>query len=73
MQNAATGLENHLALGLAAPWRRTLLPALAQRGLLCGQLWEWERWVEPQLAKAPFAIESTFDMLWWLKCAPHPS
>ena len=26
----------------------------------------WEQWIAPQLAKAPFAISSAFDMLWWL-------
>ena len=57
---------NWFTAGLHAPWQETLLPALEDKQLLCGSRAEWEAWIQPQLAAAPFPIRSTFDMLWWL-------
>ena len=59
--------SHHFAPGLACSWQETLIPALAEMGLLAGDdAAAWVAWAAPQLARAPFPIVSTHDMLWWL-------
>ena len=59
--------KSEAGAGLAKRWQASLLPALSEMKLLPGGDSDaWEQWIAPQLAKAPFAITSAFDMLWWL-------
>ena len=72
-------VNNPMWMSLDAPWRRVMPACLHVRGLLLNPdddaddrdayaraSREWCAWIAPHVARAPIAIETTFDFLWWL-------
>jgi len=60
---------DHSSSGLGCRWQDTLLPALAAAGSLPHgphAAADFEAWIAPQLAQAPFPIVGLHDILWWL-------
>lgn len=52
---------------LFAPWREFMPEMLVHYGAIPPTAAEdWLRWIEPQVARAPIPIVSTYDMLWWI-------
>jgi hypothetical protein len=58
--------EGAVKVALNQPWEESLLQLLKARGLLAGEVCDWQQWIAPQVSKAPFPIKSLYDMLWWL-------
>ena len=60
---------NPMYFALDKPWRFIVPQMLRERGLLrpgfCAEQ-EWVQWMETQVCKAPIAVETLFDWLWWI-------